>query len=51
MPKVTVPAKSMAAITAVIAAHPIIIMEVNLEVEESAIKILSLQVGMFCRNV
>jgi len=45
------PAKSITATTALTTTHPIIIMEVKLEFQESAIKILILQVGMFCRNV
>jgi len=50
-PKATVPAKSIPATTALTATHPIITLEVNLDLQESAIKILILQTGMFCRNV
>jgi len=46
-----VPARSIVATTAVTATHPIIILEVNLDLQKSAMKILSLQVGVFCRYV
>ena len=51
MPKATVPPKSIAATTTVTATHAIIILEVNLDLQESAMKTLSLQFGMFCRYV
>jgi len=46
-----VPAKSIAATTAVTATHLIIILEVYLDLQESAMKTLNLQFGMFCRYV
>ena len=46
-----VPAKSIAATTAVTATHPIITWELNLDLQESAMKTLSLQFGMFFRDV
>jgi hypothetical protein len=41
-----VPAKSIAATTALTATHPIMILEVNLDLQESGIKILCLQIDM-----